>query len=132
MLNFFGLELQEQTSTIVSDGWRNGLRNIKDNKHNLLRITRILQCLRETGMLKWQLPFIKALLPHTFSGLSVTFRKQELDPIVLDELNVIEGEIDTELDLELGTEHVIPSGTERCIVLPLGLVDARVWVAHTP
>ena len=93
MLDFLGLELQEQTAMIVPGGWANGLRNIKQNNHNLLRITRILQCLRETGMLKWQVPFITALLPHEFPLTSVKLWKQELDWRVLSELDVIENKM---------------------------------------
>lgn len=110
ILEFLGFELHEGT-TIVRGGWSNGLRNVTTNPHNLLRITRILQCLRETGMVEWQRRFMTALLAASAAGNfptnSVAIWKNQL---AVDDVHPDDGAV-----------MRIEARTERCVVLSAGM-----------
>ena len=48
------------------------LANLSSHSHNFLRISRILQCLGETGLSAWQRPFLEALIQEVNVGTLAT------------------------------------------------------------
>ncbi len=64
MLDFYGFRLiSSQTGELDrSSGWSDRLRNLNDNRHNCLRITRILKSLGELGWEHLKLGFLLAML----------------------------------------------------------------------
>jgi hypothetical protein len=61
MLDFYGFERQSNQIHLKNE-WKSRIKNLHDNTHNFLRITRILIALNLFGFGELQFPFLQSLL----------------------------------------------------------------------
>jgi hypothetical protein len=71
ILNFFGFEVVTAPSLrlVRHPAAVERLENLRDNSHNFLRISRILQSTAECGLAKYHRPILTALAQEIFGGL---------------------------------------------------------------
>jgi len=67
ILDFFGMKLVNGSGLIErTSDYKSNYQNLNQSYHNYLRITRILKCLGEMGMEKYQAPFLVHMLNEMF------------------------------------------------------------------
>jgi len=74
MLDFYGMRLVNRVTGEVARNeiWRDRYANLEHHPHNFLRITRILKCLHECGLGRYQKPFVKHVLTEIYQNRELT------------------------------------------------------------
>ncbi|RNA21718.1 dentin sialophospho -like isoform X1 [Brachionus plicatilis] len=68
MLNFYGMKIDQKNLVIKrSKEYRKRYDNLKKNRHNFLRLTRILNCLAEFELVDYQYAWIQFLIKEIYS-----------------------------------------------------------------
>ncbi|XP_077316437.1 uncharacterized protein LOC143936030 isoform X2 [Lithobates pipiens] len=83
MLGFYGIVLLDPDTGKVArakENWKNRFKNLNNNTHNNLRITRILKCLGEMGYERFQAPLVRFFLTETLcNGQLQSVKQSALD-----------------------------------------------------
>lgn len=68
MLDFYGMKLEDKEKGTVarSNNWQQRYQHLNRSYHNYLRITRILKCLGELGLSRYQYPWVEFLIREVF------------------------------------------------------------------
>ncbi|XP_061917817.1 opioid growth factor receptor-like [Entelurus aequoreus] len=80
MLGFYGVRLvKKETGEVTrADNWKERFRNLEQNMHNNLRITRILKSLGELGFEYYQAPLVRFFLEETLVKKNLTSVKHSV------------------------------------------------------
>ncbi|XP_061879977.1 opioid growth factor receptor-like [Entelurus aequoreus] len=80
MLGFYGVRLvNKETGEVTrADNWKERFRNLEQNMHNNMRITRILKSLGELGFEHYQAPLVRFFLEETLVKKNLTSVKHSV------------------------------------------------------
>jgi hypothetical protein len=79
ILDFFGFTLNKETLEIErNENYIDRFKNLSQNSHNYLRITRILKCLGICGLENYKKGFIKTMITEVFKNGELKNTKSSL------------------------------------------------------